>query len=266
MENNNNASIKSSLLETLKVVKRNHYTKNESDSKFATKDEVITSVNGKEGDVVLNAEDVGARSNDWLPTVDEIGTYSSSDIDAKLLNKVDNSTVEEIKLLIPSQATGENKLADKDFVNSSIATNTATFKGTYTNTGYFPYEGVDENDYVFLDTNDFLGNRTFDRYKYSNGEWVYEYTLNNSSFTEEQWKAINSGATVELINQILTNQESINNKVDKVEGKGLSTNDFTNEYKEKLDGLKSYSGGEGISISEDGVISINYPNGDEVAY
>ena len=31
-----------------------------------------------------------------------------------------------------------------------------------------------------------------------------------------------------------------NNKVDKVEGKGLSTNDFDNTYKEKLDGLSNY--------------------------
>ena len=32
----------------------------------------------------------------------------------------------------------------------------------------------------------------------------------------------------------------LNNKVDKVEGKGLSTEDFTNELKNKLDGLKNY--------------------------
>ena len=35
----------------------------------------------------------------------------------------------------------------------------------------------------------------------------------------------------------------LSNKVDKVNGKGLSTNDFTNEYKIKLDGLNPSSGG-----------------------
>ena len=35
-----------------------------------------------------------------------------------------------------------------------------------------------------------------------------------------------------------------NNKVDKVEGKGLSTNDFTNEAKNKLDGLSNYDDSE----------------------
>ena len=39
-----------------------------------------------------------------------------------------------------------------------------------------------------------------------------------------------------------------NNKVDKVEGKGLSTNDFDNTYKEKLDGLSNYDDTE---IKED---------------
>lgn len=36
-------------------------------------------------------------------------------------------------------------------------------------------------------------------------------------------------------------EELENNKVDKVDGKGLSTNDFTNEYKKKLDGLSNYN-------------------------
>lgn len=35
----------------------------------------------------------------------------------------------------------------------------------------------------------------------------------------------------------------LSNKVDKVNGKGLSTNDFTNEYKTKLEGLNPSSGG-----------------------
>lgn len=39
---------------------------------------------------------------------------------------------------------------------------------------------------------------------------------------------------------ISTLQTNVANKVDKEEGKGLSTNDFSDEYKEKLDGLKNY--------------------------
>ena len=37
-----------------------------------------------------------------------------------------------------------------------------------------------------------------------------------------------------------TNKQNIANKVDKVEGKGLSTEDFTTELKAKLEGLSNY--------------------------
>lgn len=43
-------------------------------------------------------------------------------------------------------------------------------------------------------------------------------------------------------------EDMIDDKVDKIEGKGLSTNDFTNEYKEKLDNLNE---GGGIVVEED---------------
>lgn len=114
--------------------------------------------------------------------------------------------VDKISSMIPTQASAENKLADKDFVNSSIANSTATFRGTYTSSDLFPTEGIDGNDYVFLETADALGNQKYDRYKYSNGAWVYEYTLNNSSFTEEQWKAINSGITNDYLSTLATKE------------------------------------------------------------
>lgn len=114
--------------------------------------------------------------------------------------------------LIPSQASAENKLADKDFVNSSIANSTATFRGTFTSSDLFPTEGIDGNDYVFLETADALGNQKYDRYKYSNGAWIYEYTLNNSSFTEAQWKAINSGITNTYLSTLAT-KEYVDNTI-----------------------------------------------------
>ena len=83
-----------------------------------------------------------------------------------------------------------------DFVNSSIATNTANFAGTYTSESAFPARATN-NDYLFLDTVDEEGNKIFKRYKYvsDTARWVYEYTLNNSSFTAAQWAAIQSGIT-----------------------------------------------------------------------
>lgn len=50
------------------------------------------------------------------------------------------------------------------------------------------------------------------------------------------------GSASEDFNSLGEIETAIKNKVDKVSGKGLSTNDFTNEYKEKVDSaLQSYT-------------------------
>ena len=93
-----------------------------------------------------------------------------------------------------SQLVNDSEFADKNFVNSSIATNTANFKGTFNNESEFPTEATN-NDYLFWKTVDENGNTIYKRYKYiaSTSTWTYEYTLNNSSFTAEQWATINNG-------------------------------------------------------------------------
>ena len=48
------------------------------------------------------------------------------------------------------------------------------------------------------------------------------------------------GTVSDVEGSVSTLQTNLNNKVDKVQGKGLSTNDFTNAYKTKLDGLNNY--------------------------
>lgn len=90
----------------------------------------------------------------------------------------------------------------KQFINSSIATATATFRGTNTTAtteaAFLTWaNGLthDLNDYVFWKTTDSLGNTVYKRYKYDGSQWVFEYELNNSSFTSQQWDAINSGIT-----------------------------------------------------------------------
>lgn len=108
------------------------------------------------------------------------------------------SRLNELNALIPSTATSSNQLADKNFVNSSIATNTANFLGTYTSLADIEaIQNPTNNDYAFLETADTSGNNVYDRYKYSaeDEQWLFEYELNNSSFTAEQWATINSGIT-----------------------------------------------------------------------
>ena len=108
-----------------------------------------------------------------------------------------------------SELENDSDFANKDFVNSSIATNTANFKGTFNNESEFPTEATN-NDYLFWKTVDEDGNTIYKRYKYiaSTSTWTYEYTLNNSSFTAEQWATINGGP--------YATQTSLNDKQDKL--------------------------------------------------
>ena len=56
----------------------------------------------------------------------------------------------------------------------------------------------------------------------------------------------------------------LNGKVDKVEGKQLSTNDFSSEAKQTLEDVEKKSVGiENISINEDGVMTVKNIHGDE---
>ena len=95
------------------------------------------------------------------------------------------------------------------FVNSSVATATATFRGTNstatTEAAFLTWaNGLthDLNDYVFWATVDSAGNTVYKRYKYNGSAWSFEYDLNNSSFTAAQWSAINSGITSTKITDI----------------------------------------------------------------
>lgn len=111
--------------------------------------------------------------------------------------------IADIDAVIPNQASSSNQLADRNFVNSSISTNTANY---ISNNGE-PFTSVEQleaysgvvtnNDYAFVVGTDSAGNVTYTRYKYNSttGEWAEEYVLNNSSFTSDQWATINSGIT-----------------------------------------------------------------------
>lgn len=96
--------------------------------------------------------------------------------------------------------TSENAVQNKaiyNFVNSSVATNTANFIGTFNSVEDLEaYSGtVTNNDYAFVIGTDSAGNTVYNRYKYNGSAWAFEYALNNSSFTAAQWATIQSGLT-----------------------------------------------------------------------
>ena len=67
--------------------------------------------------------------------------------------------------------------------------------------------------------------------------FLYHHSSLNSNFDiektlNENWDKIDNNAK-EI-------EKQVNGKIDKVEGKELSTNDFTSNYKEKLENLENY--------------------------
>lgn len=146
-------------------------------------------------------------------------TYSSQKIDS-LINDIQGSDgssstefEKKITALLPEQASSENKLADKDFVNSSISTNTSYFIGTFNSLEELQASDktITNNDYAFIVETDSTGNVKYNRYKWNGSEWLFEYALNNSSFTSDQWKTINSNVTEENISEINGNIEVLQN-------------------------------------------------------
>lgn len=166
-------------------------------------------------DITLSASDVSALPS--LTTINDLTTSTQQDAlnsGATSINigqiATNTSDITAIEGLIPVQATTTNQLADKSFVNSSIATNTAYFIGTFNSLADLEaYSGtLTNNDYAFVETTDSAGNTLYDRYKYTTAttpaSWQFEYELNNSSFTSNQWASINSGITANDVTLIGT--------------------------------------------------------------
>ena len=156
-----------------------------------------TRAEGAEGNLqtLITNEEIRAKAA-------EVVLQQNIDAEALLRANGDNALQGEIDTIngkIPTAATSSNQLADKAFVNSSIATNTATFRGTYNSVEALQNVTADANDYAFVVAVDSAGNTVYNRYKYVDDTgWVFEYALNNSSFTSDQWAAINSGITAAL--------------------------------------------------------------------
>jgi hypothetical protein len=171
--------------------------------------------------VPTQASDIGAMPDtttiEDLTTTAQLNALNSGATTSNIGQITTNqNNIADIRSLIPLQASTSNQLADKGFINSSIATNTANFIGTFNSVAELEaYSGtLTNNDYAFVATTDSAGNTLYDRYKYNadTQEWLFEYELNNSSFTAQQWASINSGITsgdVTLIGTALQPNDNI---------------------------------------------------------
>ena len=134
---------------------------------------------------------------------------------AEILNKPDlsvyalDSDVTTIESYIPSTTSSSNQLADKAFVNSSIANMAANYvtsdaQGDNFATraallvGPYYYKGASytptNNDYALVESDENHNSATT-RYMYDGVQWNFQYVVNNSPFSQAQLDAINSGIT-----------------------------------------------------------------------
>ena len=234
------------------------------------------------GRVTRAVQNVSAvELNDVNYPIKDENTYDKNTIDSKLeeAGKVktvdyiapdDNGNialgVTSIKNLIPPQASETNKLADKNFVNSSIQTNTANFRGNWATWEAVPTEASKypsdyagnttptENDYMVVQNASSYG-QAYEgtwRFKYSgnwaevgkNG-WYHEYQVNETPLTAEQLTTLNSGLTATNViksdgaNATTSGVNSMLNKL--TEG---ASDPQDNDYY-----ISQYAGGGAINIS-----------------
>lgn len=127
--------------------------------------------------------------------------------------KATSADLNQVIALIMAGTSESNQLINKEFLNSSIATETAHYISDdgepFTAVADLPTTGVTNNDYAFVTGTDSAGNTFYDRYKATvpkpsgaSSIWSKEFRLNNSSFTAVQWAAINSGITALLVSSI----------------------------------------------------------------
>ena len=160
----------------------------------------------------ITSSDVPAQvQSDWTESDTTSAAYIANKPNLALKEDVANKA----QTLVASSTTDyPSSAATAQFVNSSIATATARFLGNYTLTDLgLTYPATDSqietaldsysfqsaptnNDYVYVEIQNPQTTSVDDvvkRFKFNGTNWLYEYTLNNSSFTAAEIAAIDSG-------------------------------------------------------------------------
>lgn len=154
-------------------------------------------------------------------SVQVTGKIASHNIDQNSHQDLRNR-LEGVENIIPNEATVGNKLADKDFVNSSLNSITAFYitkdvqgnqfdtKAQLDSTTTF-YSGGEvriptRNDYCIVladetKADSTTGENPTTRYVYQNNRWEFQYVVNKTTLTAAQLAAINSGITSGKVTQ-----------------------------------------------------------------
>ena len=151
------------------------------------------------------------------------GNIEAEERRAKAAEQQNATDIDVMEGKIPAAASPQNKLVDEQKMNSSIATETATYRGNYNlvtdlhltisateadiaNALAATIATADNNDYCYVQIPVANDKPTeiarVDRYKFNGTAWSLEYTLNSSGFTADQWDALNSGINSGLVSKL----------------------------------------------------------------
>lgn len=161
-------------------------------------------------------------------------------------------TLDGILEKIPAQASSDNKMADKAFVNSTVQTASSNFRGNWNTWTDVPNDADDypldfdqsrtptKNDYLVVeDASGYPGDTLTGtwRFKYSGNwdvqgkvGWRPEYQVNETPLTAAQLAAINSGITAAILAQMLSD----------IQGKADDSDTVHKTGAEQIAGIKTF--------------------------
>lgn len=187
-------------------------------------------------DITLSASDVGALSdsttiNDLTSTAQQNALNSGATTTNIGQIATNTSNISTINGKIPSAASTSNQLADKQYVDNAVQTNSAHFRGNWATWTAVPtsatsYPADDDgnktptvNDYMVVqDASDYTDETLEGAWQFTytgtwstNGKagWLPRFQINENPLTPSQQAALDSGITSTLVTQIGTNQSDI---------------------------------------------------------
>lgn len=221
----------------------------------------ITGLTGKLKDLttVSNRADEQSKANATsIETLNgQVANHETRIKDIETTQANHGERIVAIESKIPTQATAENQLADRNFVNSSIQTQTANFRGNWPTYAAIPadsdqypedYSGSHTptvNDYLIVEADETHNGETW-RYKFTGNwmtegkaGWMPEYRVNETPLTADQLAALNSGVTSSTVTQVKRNKTDI---ADLQEKKADADNVYTKDdvyTKTEVDGKET---------------------------
>ena len=191
----------------------------------------VAQISTNTGNITTNATNISTLQSTTSSLQSQVSNHTTSIAGLTTRVGAAESDIDSIEAKIPTQASASNQLADKQFVNSSIQTQTAYFRGSWatwsavpTNANDYPADANNNktpttNDYMVVqDASGYTGTTLSGtwRFKYSGvwatdgiAGWLPEYQVNETPLTSAQLAALNSGATTTNIGQIATNTTNI---------------------------------------------------------